>query len=136
MFASEYATSMALTTPCSLLPGAIWMAWLAEMLNIHIVLVVPVLLLFPNGHLPGRRWASVLWLVALSAGVAEAFLAVRSGPLGSAPAIANPLDIAAVETALQLPYRASMTGSLPLLFWPRPVSGCGSVEPEVTNASN
>ena len=58
MFASEYATSAALAPPGSLLPGAIWMAWLAEVLNIHIVLLVPVLLLFPSGHLPSRRWGS------------------------------------------------------------------------------
>ena len=53
MFASEYAASTALAPPGSVAPGAVWMAWLAQMLNIHIVLIVPVLLLFPDGHLPG-----------------------------------------------------------------------------------
>src|SRR5205814_457550 len=46
MFASEYASAMGLVSPGSLLPGAAWFAWVAQMLNIHIVLIVPVLLLF------------------------------------------------------------------------------------------
>ena len=85
MFASEYATSTMLASPGALLPGAAWFAWLAQLLNIHIVLIVPVLLLFPDGHLPGRHWGLVLWLVAASAVVSEAFLALRPGPLGSCP---------------------------------------------------
>ena len=64
MFASEYATSTVLASPGALVPGAAWLAWVAEMLNIHIVLIVPVLLLFPDGHLPGRRWRLVLWLIS------------------------------------------------------------------------
>ena len=110
MFASEYATSTALATPGSALPGATWMAWVAEMLNIHIVLIVPVLLLFPNGRLVRPQWALVVWLVTLSAALAEAFLAIKPGPLASAPAIANPLGVAGVDRALQVPYRLSIIG--------------------------
>jgi len=110
MFASEYATSTLLASPGALAPGATWFAWLAEMLNIHIVLIVPVLLLFPDGRLPGRRWGLVLWLVGASAVVSEAFLALKPGPLGSAPAIANPLGIAGLDAAFGVPYRLSIVG--------------------------
>jgi signal transduction histidine kinase len=112
MFASEYATSTLLATPGLLLPGAAWFAWVAEMLNIHIVLIVPVLLLFPDGRLPGRRWRLVLWLVAASALVSEAFLAVRPGQLGSAPSIANPLGIAGLDAAFGVPFRLSIFGTV------------------------
>ena len=110
MFASEYATASIFAAPGALVPGAAWSAWLAEMLNIHIVLLVPVLLLFPDGRLPGRRWGLVLWLVAASAAIAEVFLAVRPGPLGSAPAIENPLGITGVDATFGVPYRLSIFG--------------------------
>src|SRR5712691_11325753 len=55
LFAAAYATASVLATPGSLPPGGVWMAWLATMLNVHIALIVPVLLLFPDGHLAGRR---------------------------------------------------------------------------------
>jgi signal transduction histidine kinase len=110
MFASEYASSTALASSGSVSPGAVWMAWLAQMLNIHIVLIVPVLLLFPDGHLPARRWGFVLWLVAGCAGLSEAFLAIRPGPLGSAPEIANPLGITGLDSALIPLYRLSIVG--------------------------
>jgi signal transduction histidine kinase len=110
MFASEYATSTLFALPGVLVPGAAWFAWVAEMLNIHIVLIVPVLLLFPDGRLPGRHWRPVLWLVAASAVVSEAFLAFRPGPLGSAPTIANPLGIEGLAAALGVPYRLSIVG--------------------------
>ncbi len=112
MFASEYATSTLLASPGRLVPGAAWAAWLAEILNIHIVLIVPVLLLFPDGHLPGRRWRLVLWLVAASAVVSELFLALRPGPLGSAPTLANPLGIAGVDAAFGVPFRLSIVGTV------------------------
>jgi hypothetical protein len=116
MFASEYASSTALAPPGSVVPGAVWMAWLAQMLNIHIVLIVPVLLLFPDGHLPARRWGFVLWLVAACAALSEAFLAIRPGGLGSAPEIANPLGIAALVTAFLPLYTLSIVGIVVAAF--------------------
>jgi signal transduction histidine kinase len=110
MFASEYASAMWLASPGSLLPGAAWFAWVAQMLNIHIVLIVPVLLLFPDGRLPGRRWGLVLWLVGASAVVSEALTAIRPGPLSSAPAIANPLGFAGLDPTFVVAYRLSVIG--------------------------
>lgn len=110
LFAAEYAGSTVLAPPGSLVPGAIWIAWLAEILNIHIALIVPVLLLFPDGHLPGRDWVLVLWLVGVSAAVSEVLLAVKPGPLGSVSTIANPLGIAGVDSAFMVPYRLSIVG--------------------------
>jgi signal transduction histidine kinase len=116
MLASEYASSTALAPAGSVVPGAVWMAWLAQMLNIHIVLIVPVLLLFPDGHLPGRRWGFVLWLVAACAALSETFLVIRPGPLGSAPEIANPLGIAGLDSALIPLYRLSVVGIVVAAF--------------------
>src|SRR5207248_6649841 len=110
MFASAYASAVGLASPGSLLPGAAWFAWVAQMLNIHIVLIVPVLLLFPDGRLPGRRWALVLWLVGTSAVVSEALLAIRPGPLSSAPGIANPLGLADLDPRFLVAYRLSVVG--------------------------
>jgi signal transduction histidine kinase len=112
MFASEYATAMGLASPGYLLPGAAWFAWVAQMLNIHIVLIVPVLLLFPDGRLPGRRWGLVVWLVVTSAVVSEALLAIRPGPLSSAPAIENPLGFAGLDPTFVVAYRVSVVGTV------------------------
>src|SRR6266545_8246689 len=110
MFASEYATSPVLAPSGSIAAGAVWMAWLAQTLNIHIVLIVPVLLLFPSGRLPGRGWLAVVWLVTISAVTAEVCLAIKPGALASAPAFANPLGVAGMDAALRVPYRVSIVG--------------------------
>src|SRR6185312_12200213 len=47
-----------------------------------------------------------------SALVSEAFLAFRPGPLGSAPAIANPLGIATLDAAFGVPFRLSIVGAV------------------------
>jgi two-component system NarL family sensor kinase len=69
-----------------------------------------VLLLFPDGQLPGRRWGLVLSLVAVSSATSEAVLAIKPGPLSSAPAIANPLGVADLDPAFIVAYRASIVG--------------------------
>jgi hypothetical protein len=91
---SVYAASPALSPPGSLPPGAVAVAWLGNLLGVNPVLIVPLLLLFPDGRLPSRRWRPVLWLAGACGLVAGLALAFRPGPLGTASAIDNPLGVA------------------------------------------
>ncbi|HVC42995.1 MAG TPA: hypothetical protein VND54_13530, partial [Candidatus Saccharimonadales bacterium] len=81
-----------------------WVGWLVWLNNetgqLDNYLVLIAILLFPNGHLPGKRWHWVLWpLVALSVlGVASA--AVQPGSNQLSPRLASipyPLGIQALN---------------------------------------
>ena len=64
MLASEYANGSVLAQPGSPPPGAAWVAWIGNLLAAWIAVIVPIILFFPDGKLPGRRWAMVLWAEA------------------------------------------------------------------------
>ena len=112
MVGSEYASSTALVVMGSPPLGAVWVAWLSEMLNVHIVLIVPVLLLFPDGRVPGRAWRPVLWLAGACAALAEIFLAIKPGPLASASTFANPLGIHGADVTFAVPFRLVIVGTV------------------------
>jgi hypothetical protein len=61
-----------------------------------------LLLLFPDGHLPGRRWSWVAWASAGSILTALAYLILRPGSLADAgyPGVQNPLGIEALRPVL------------------------------------
>src|SRR5205814_8724045 len=63
LFAEEYARYALLARPGSL-PAGLAMAWLAGwLLDVGFLLMFTfLLLLFPNGQLPSRRWRPVAWL--------------------------------------------------------------------------
>jgi hypothetical protein len=71
-FAGEYAVYALLTEPGSL-PAGEAMAWLQSWLFLAPLILAGtlLLLLFPNGHLPSRRWLPVLWfaLVGIALGL-------------------------------------------------------------------
>jgi hypothetical protein len=83
------------------LPGTVFVAWLSSwmfILAIGLTLIF-VPLLFPDGHLPSRRWRPVAWLGA--AGLAGAVLvAFRPGPLSNAHAIVNPFGISGLAPVI------------------------------------
>jgi len=63
-FGQVYSAHVLLADP-GFLPGGRFMAWLSTvLLPIPICLLPFLLLLFPTGHLPSRRWRPVAWLSA------------------------------------------------------------------------
>jgi hypothetical protein len=80
------------------LPGAAWAHWLTWWVcSIALVLVAYVLLLFPDGRLPGRRWRPALWLTHVSL-----VTMVLSGVFAPFPAEApfpNPVPVTPVGEA-------------------------------------
>jgi hypothetical protein len=113
--ADEYGVYTLETRPGSL-PGGEYAAWLGAWLWIPAVVLIGtfIILLFPNGRLPSRRWRVVAWLAAaalISATVSEAF---SPGPLEEAQVnLQNPLGVEPARGALEL-LGAVGLGLLPL----------------------
>ncbi len=96
--ARGYAVHTLFADPGSL-PAGRWAAWLENWLWVpgFVLPVMFVLLLFPDGHLPGRRWRPVLWAaVAVSVG-SWSGAALSSGRLEDFPTVRNPLGLAASD---------------------------------------
>jgi hypothetical protein len=65
-FAFEYATRALATAPGSL-PAAEWLAWVAYWTwPLNLLGLALLLLLFPDGRLPSRRWRLVPWLLGIA----------------------------------------------------------------------
>ncbi len=104
----EYAVYALQTRPGSL-PGAVYMAWLTNWLWVPAVVSggTFMVLLFPDGRLPSRRWRTVAWLsvaVLISTSASEAF---SPGRLAEAPNVTNPFGIVSAGSALELVNTAS-----------------------------
>ena len=112
----EYYVYALQTRPGSL-PGAVYMAWLTNWLWVPAVVSggTFMVLLFPDGRLPSRRWRAVAWLsgaVLISLSTSEAF---SPGRLPEAPNVTNPFGIVSAGSALELVSTASFF-LLPLCF--------------------
>src|SRR5947209_8627018 len=112
MLASEYASSVVLGGVGVPAPGAAVVAWGGSLLGVWLSVIVPLVLLFPDGRLPGRRWAAVLWTEGAVVLGALLALALKPGPLSSAPALMNPFGIAAADDALAVILRVASVGLL------------------------
>ena len=65
-FAFEYGARAYVTAPGSL-PAAAWLAWVAYWTwPLNLLGLALLLLLFPDGRLPSRRWRSVPWLLGMA----------------------------------------------------------------------
>jgi cytochrome b subunit of formate dehydrogenase len=67
-----------------------------------------LLLLFPDGHLPGRRWRWIAWASAAAIAAALVYLIFRPGSLADAgyPGVQNPLGIDALRPVLAAGWAA------------------------------
>jgi hypothetical protein len=94
VLAEEYAKYALVTSPESL-PFGLAAAWASNWLWAPSV-VLPtslLLLLFPDGQLPSRRWRPVAWTAAGILATVMVANALAPGPLDSLPQFANPLGI-------------------------------------------
>ncbi len=113
----EYAPYALLTEPGSL-PGGDVMAWLSVWIwppGIILVLTY-LLLLFPDGKLPSRRWRPVLWLAAVALVLTVIPVALAAWPIRG-PILANISEEAPAEssTAFKAAYDIQVAGVL-LMF--------------------
>src|SRR5207237_6500205 len=102
----------ALAQPGSPPSGAAWVAWIGNLLAVWIAVIVPIILFFPDGKLPGRRWAVVLWAQAGTLLLALLGLGLRPGPLSTAPTLQNPVGWAAAGDALAVALGVATVGQL------------------------
>ena len=95
-FADGYAAYTLLNQPGAL-PTGRFFAWLA-----HFVIegsgllfgpLVFVILLFPDGRLPSRRWRGVAWLATVVAVLFQLATAIEPGVLPGFPGVENPLGV-------------------------------------------
>jgi hypothetical protein len=84
------------------LPGAPWAALFPDLLWLVATPlgVALLLLLFPTGRLPGRRWRPVVWAIVVATAAAVLGTALTPGPVELFPQFQNPLGLAAAGPAL------------------------------------
>lgn len=115
-FASEYATYALIAYPGSL-PGGMAAVWVGSVLgNTGFALLSLIPLLFPDGHLPSRRWRPVAWLLAAMIALAMLQFAFAPGPFNDFPSVSNPLGIESARPLFELISTIMSLGIFPLLF--------------------
>jgi hypothetical protein len=80
----------------------------------NLLAIVFLLLLFPNGYLPSRRWRLAVWLATIDATLAVACNALTPGPLESGNRVINPLGIPGAGSLLGAVNEASTSLLLPI----------------------
>jgi hypothetical protein len=95
-FSMSYA-DYALTANFAL-PGGEYVAWFSTWVGFAgpILAGVILMLLFPNGQLPSRRWRIVAWTAVLGAALRVLADAFTPGPLSTHVYVNNPFGLAAV----------------------------------------
>jgi hypothetical protein len=114
-FAKEYAIYGLLAHPGSL-PGGEIMAWMRDWIWLPGTLgpLTLVLLLFPSGRLPSRRWLPLLWLGVIALTTATVAHALTPGPLSEATFVVNPFGIAGAGDILFIIFLAGFfTSAVP-----------------------
>jgi hypothetical protein len=90
---------ISLVQPPGRLPATEWVAWVAQwvwVLGFGPALTF-LLLLFPNGRLPSRRWRPVGWLAVAAMVTLSCGVAFIPGPLPDYPQIRNPVGLTLLE---------------------------------------
>jgi signal transduction histidine kinase len=94
---SDYATYALVTRPGAV-PGGIWAAWLSNWVWVPAI-ALPMtflLLLFPHGRLPSRRWRPFAWLAGTFLAFVAVVFALDPGRFVGLP-VTNPIGVAALE---------------------------------------
>jgi signal transduction histidine kinase len=83
------------------LPGVDWVVWLGSTVGglVYPGIVVLILLLFPNGHLPSARWRPVMWIDIALAALNNGLGFFDPAPIASpgVPSVPNPLLLAHIH---------------------------------------
>jgi len=90
-----------ITAPASL-PAAVWLGWFSGWTWIPMILLMGtfLFLLFPDGHLPSRRWRPVAWYAAAVIAVTFTLLAFQEGPIDGYRSVRNPVGFIPREISL------------------------------------
>jgi hypothetical protein len=93
------------------LPGTEYMAWFSHWIALPFIALATVLLLllFPTGTLPSRKWRVMVWMAVCGTAMLCLWDATIPGPLGTHPSIENPVAIeGAVGKAVELVGKVGM----------------------------
>jgi hypothetical protein len=98
LLTSSYV-DLSLAQPQGRLPATHWVAWVTSWLGIlgFAPVVIFLLLLFPDGRLPSRRWRPVGWLAVAAKITIGSGTAFTPEPLVDKSEIRNPLGLALLE---------------------------------------
>jgi hypothetical protein len=101
LLTSSYV-DLSLAQPQGRLPATHWVAWVTSWLGIlgFAPVVTFLLLLFPDGRLPSRRWRPVGWLAVAAIITIGSGTAFTPGPLVDKSEIRNPLGLALLAGSL------------------------------------
>ena len=118
MFSGQYAT-VALAPENPTLPGVALAAWLANLAqSSFVVSILFLVLLFPDGMLPSRRWRPLAWAMGTFIAVSLIVVALSPGPIVEFPSVSNPFGVEAatlpgpVLTAGQLGVLACVVATI------------------------
>ena len=99
-FTVAYADYALLKNPA--FPGGVYVAWFSSWIwSAFPTLSVFLVLLFPDGRLPSRRWRIVTWGVLLGAALTALADVVLPGDLWAHPWVENPFGVLAVTGGLR-----------------------------------
>ena len=93
MFSGQYA-AVALDPDGPALPGGAHAAWFAaQTQNSYVVSILFLVLLFPDGMLPSRRWRPLVWAIGVFLAVSLVVAALAPGPFPDFPSASNPFGV-------------------------------------------
>ncbi len=93
MFSGQYA-AVALAPDGPTLPGGAHAAWFAaQTQNSYAVSILFLVLLFPDGMLPSRRWRPLAWAIGVFLAGSLVVAALTPGPFPDFPSASNPFGV-------------------------------------------